>query len=312
MRVTEADKRPLWKRALRILLWIVLAILLLLAGLIGWNWNLVQRTLLGGVEIYETTPPTLPADIKRPAILVFSKTNGFRHEEAIPAANALLERLAGDNGWGVYRTENGAAFTPAILARFDAVVFNNVSGDVFTADQKAAFKAFVEQGGGYVGLHAAGDNSHRWGWFVTNLIGAEFTGHPMNPQFQQAAVRIEDKGHPATAGLPDAWRRVDEWYSFASSPRDKGFHILATLDEASYSPKGLFGSDLAMGADHPIAWWNCAGKGRVLYSALGHTAETFAEPPYRRHLLGALKWALRLDGNGCGTNVLPQQPGQRQ
>lgn len=299
MMAAQAGKQSWGRRLLRALLWLALAFALLLGGVVAYNWTLVQRLFLGGLKVYETSAPALPADLKRPAILVFSKTNGFRHEEAIPAANRALEQMASDSGWGYVQTENGATFTPGNLARFDAVVFNNVSGDVFTPDQKAAFKAFVEGGGGYVGIHAAGDSSHTWDWFARNLIGAHFIGHPMRPQFQKATVRIEDGGHPATAGLPRQWSHTDEWYSFASSPRARGFHILATLDEASYSPRGLFGGDLAMGRDHPIAWWNCAGKGRVFYTAIGHTAESYGEPVGRHMLLGAVKWALDGEGNAC-------------
>lgn len=289
-------------------MWLVLAVGLLFAGAVALNWDLIRRVFLGGVKVYEIVPPSLPAALRRPAILVFSKTNGFRHEEAIPVANRMLAQMARDNGWGFYKTENGAVFTPGILSRFDAVVFNNVSGDVFTPDQKAAFKAFVERGGGYVGIHAAGDNSHSWDWFVQNLIGAKFIGHPMRPQFQKATVRIEDSTHPATVGLPATWSRTDEWYSFDSSPRARGFHILVTLDEASYSPKGLFGNDLAMGRDHPVAWWCCAGRGRVFYTAMGHTAASYAEPNNVRMLLGAVKWALGGDGAEC-RGAVPRKGG---
>lgn len=299
--MTEAvAKKPLWKRLLRILMWLILAFVLFMAVQVWRNWDTIQRVFLGGVKVYETTAPALPADLKRPAILVFSKTNAFRHEEAIPAANALLAQMAEDNDWGYFQTENGAAFNPEMLARFDAVVFSNTSGDVFTADQRAAFKAFLENGGGYVGIHAAGDNSHvAWDWYMTSVIGTTFTGHPMSPQFQQATVRVEDKAHPATAGLPAEWKRTDEWYSFDKSPRAKAFNILATLDETTYNPEGPFGQKLRMGKDHPIIWWNCVGKGRVLYSALGHTAETFAEPLYRQWLLGSVNWVLRKEGSGC-------------
>lgn len=280
----------------------VLLLVLLVVFAIGlWrNWDTVQRVFLGGMKVYETKPPKLPADFKRPAILVFSKTNAFRHEEAIPAANALFDSLAAEQGWGVFKTENGAAFSPEILARFDAVVFSNTSGDVFTPDQRAAFKAFVENGGGWVGIHAAGDNSHAdWAWYMDKVIGTTFTGHPMDPQFQEAAVRIEDRTSPATRDLPAEWRRTDEWYSFDKSPRKPGISVLATLDETTYKPGSFFGTELAMGKDHPIVWARCVGKGRAIYSALGHTAATYAEPTYRQHLKGALNWALKLDGTGC-------------
>ena len=61
------------------------------------------------------------------------------------------------------------------------------------------------------------------------------------------------------------------------------------------------GTSLAMGKDHPIAWWRCAGKGRVLYTAGGHTAATFAEPDYRQLLAGAINWAMKQEGEACGT-----------
>lgn len=288
------------RKTLKILGIILLFVIVFFAIQLWRNWDTVQRTMLGGVKIYETTPPQVPADLPRPAILVFSKTNGFRHEEAIPAGNLLLAKIAKDNGWGYFQTENGATFSPELLKHFDAVVFNNTSGDVFTPDQRAAFKAFLENGGGYLGIHAAGDNSHKaWDWYMTQVIGTTFIGHPIDPQFQKATIRVEDKTNPATRALADGWERTDEWYSFDKSPRRPGINILATLDESTYQPGSFFGKELAMGKDHPIIWSRCVGRGRMLYSALGHTAATFAEPEYQGMLRGALLWTLRKDGVGC-------------
>lgn len=292
------------RKILKVVMWLLLALVAFIAFNTWRNWDTIQRVFLGGLKVYETTPPALPANIARPAILVFSKTNGFRHEEAIPAGNAMLRKLAADNGWGYFQTENGATFSPAILARFDAVIFNNTSGDVFTPDQRAAFKGFVESGGGWVGIHAAGDNSHEaWPWYVDNVIGTHFTGHPLNPQFQDATMHVEDRSHPATHHLGPTLVRNDEWYSFDKSPRREGVHILATLDEKTYVQKGPFGQELSMGADHPIAWWRCLGKGRALYTAGGHTAASFSEPAYSGLIAGAVRWALKLEGEGCSQNV---------
>jgi uncharacterized protein len=288
----------------RVVLWGALLLLVFFLISVAMNWSKIQRIFLGGVKVYESVPPQLPAELPRPAILVFSKTNGFRHEEAIPAANALFAGYARDHGWGHFQTENGATFRPEILARFDAVVFNNVSGDVFTPEQRQALRSFIENGGGFVGIHGSGgDISYDWDWYVEHLIGAQFIGHPMDPQFQRATVRVEDRTHPATRDLPEVWQRTDEWYSFEGSPRAKGYHVLASLDESTYSPKGPFNQDLKMGKDHPIAWWHCSGQGRVLYSALGHTASSYAEPEHRQLLLGATRWALGQEGEGCGTKA---------
>jgi len=243
----------------------------------------------------------IPDDLPPVSILVFSKTAGYRHEEAIPAANAMFRRIARERGWGLVATEDAALFQPDTLSRFAAVVFNNVSGDVFTPAQRQALEAYVEAGGGFVGFHGSGGDPHYdWQWYVRDLIGAQFIGHPMDPQFQMASLDVEDHGHPATATLPDRWSTEDEWYAFEASPRPQpGLHVLMTLDETSYANKRVDGRDLAMGEDHPVAWWHCVGEGRVFYSALGHQAKTYSEPNYIMLLAGATAWATRQSGSGC-------------
>lgn len=284
---------------------LVVLVLLVALGVFAWrNWDTLQRVAFGGLHVHESIPPELPADLPRPAFLVFSKTNAFRHVEAIPAANALFAEVARQKGWGVFETENGAAFTPQILSRFDAVVFSNTSGDVFDAGQQAALQTFLEHGGGFVGIHAAGDNSHAgWRWYMDSILGTTFTGHPMHPQFQEALVTTEDAGHPVTQGLPASWRRTDEWYSFDRSPRATGAHVLVTIDEKTYKQVGLLGGNLSMG-DHPMVWTRCIGpaggkQGRMVYSAFGHTAASYAEPEHRQLLVNALAWAMRQAGTEC-------------
>ncbi|MCP1471778.1 hypothetical protein J3E64_003491 [Sphingobium sp. OAS761] len=276
-----------------------MAALLLLAGIgVALNWDLIRQTALGGYHDHDTVAPALPAGLHRPAILVFSKTNAFRHVEAIPAANELVRAIAARRGWSVFVTENGAAFEPSILSHFDAIMFNNATGDIFTPAQQAALRAWMESGGSFVGLHAAGDGSIPWPWYRERVIGAAFVGHPMNPQFQPGLVRFEDRSHPATRTLPARLSRTDEWYHFQRSPRHD-VHVLAVLDEASLANRKIFGRDLSMGSDHPIAWWRCAGKGRVFYTAMGHRAESYDEPAMRAMIAGALDWAVGREAPAC-------------
>lgn len=294
------ETRAVLKTLKRIVMWVLFATLVLLAIGLARNRDIVQRVFLGGLHVHETVPPTIPTDLRHPAVLVFSKTNAFRHDEAIPAGNAFFAQLAKEKGWGYFQTENGAAFSPEVLARFDAVIFNNASGDLFSSDQQQALKTFIENGGGYVGLHAAGDNSHEgWPWYQNELIGAKFTMHTMKPQFQQATVTTEDKAHPVTAGLPATWQRTEEWYSFDKSPRTKGYGVLVTVDEKTYNPEGMFGKNLRMGADHPVVWWHCQKAGRALYTVFGHRAGAFAESETRTLLTNAAGWALNRDGTDC-------------
>ena len=45
--------------------------------------------------------------------------------------------------------------------------------------------------------------------------------------------------------------------------------------------------------DHPMSWTRPIGRGLSWYTALGHEAALYADPTYRRHLLGGLVTAIR-------------------
>ena len=170
----------------------------------------------------------------------------------------------------------------------------------------------MERGGGFVGVHGtAGDPVYFWNWYVDALIGARFAGHPMNPQFQDARVVIDDPAHPVARGLPREWVMNDEWYSFENNPRATGSHVIARLDESTYKPEG-FGHNLRMG-DHPIAWTRCIGKGRTIYLAIGHRPETYSERHYVAMLETAVDWAAVSGKADCpigNANATPPE-GQR-
>lgn len=287
------------KWLLRILVGLIVIILILAA------YGYYQARSRGFLRdpVYDQVPPEI-GTLKHPAVLVVSKTNSFIHKEAIPAAESLIKKLGEENGWSVYITENGAVHNDQDLARFDTVIWNNVTGDILTESQKDAFKRYLKRGGGWIGLHGAGDNSHSWPWYVDTLIGATFIGHPMDPQFQEASVIIESPESYTMQHLSSPWQRVDEWYSFASSPRSNDRTILATLDESTYIPE-QFGKDMRMGDDHPIVWQRCVEKGRAFYSAMGHTAESFnSDGPHIEMLKRAIEWTAGLVPNACQDNKI--------
>ncbi|UFQ20450.1 MULTISPECIES: ThuA domain-containing protein [Streptomyces] len=214
-------------------------------------------------------------------VLVFSKTAGFRHD-SIPAGVAAVRELGAEGGFAVDATEDAAAFTAENLRRYDAVVWLSTTGDVLDTAQQRAFEGYIRGGGAYVGVHAAADTEYDWP-FYAGLAGAYFQSHPA---IQRAKVHAEDHAHPATSHLgTGAWERTDEWYNYRSNPRARA-RVLASLDESSYAGGTMSG-------DHPIAWCQSDYQGgRSFYTGGGHTKESYAEPAFRRHLLGGLRWAV--------------------
>jgi type 1 glutamine amidotransferase len=46
-------------------------------------------------------------------------------------------------------------------------------------------------------------------------------------------------------------------------------------------------------APNPISWSHEFEGGRVFYTGMGHTPESYSEDFFLRHVEGGLKWALR-------------------
>ncbi|MEV6957976.1 ThuA domain-containing protein [Streptomyces sp. NPDC051207] len=212
-----------------------------------------------------------------PRLLVFTRTTDYRHD-SIPAAVAALRTL-GD--FDVTATEDPAVLE-ASLDDFAAVVFLSTSGEVLTPAGRDRLAAYVEAGGGFVGVHAAACTEYDWPYYG-ELLGARFDRHPA---LQPGRAVVEDRDHPATRHLPAVWHFTDEWYDFRTNPRP-AVRVLVSADETSYEGGG-------MGEDHPLAWCREQGRGRVFYTALGHTPEAYRDPDFRSHLLGGITWAARL------------------
>ena len=284
--------KPLYRKILQYCLALVLILVIASLAYIRHLgiWNIVFPS-----HKHETVAPEIPLTIEQPAILLFTKTNSFRHVKGIAAGASFFKSLAPERGWSVFHTENSAVFNAEDLSRFDVVMFHNASGDTLSKDQQQEFQHWLQAGGGWVGTHSAGDGSHQdWPWYVENLIGAKFTAHIMGPQFQLAQVRNELPEHPAMAGLPAHWQHEEEWYSWEESPNRQDFVVLATIDEDSYTPvQKLFDSevDLRMGY-HPVVWSRCIDKGRAIYSAMGHAAEAYDNAEHRQLLANAIAWAM--------------------
>jgi cytochrome c len=259
------------------------------------------RVLLPFVALAFLLPNCSTNDIP-PRILVFSKTEGYRHD-CIPAANAALRKLCIANGIAVDTTEDAADFTAKNLRRYNAVVFLCTTGDVLTPAQETDFERYIQAGGGYVGIHSATDTEYGWTWYG-GLVGAYFSSHPAQ---QEATLHIDNHDHSATKHLPGKeWKRFDEWYNFKSlNPNVK---VLLSLDETSYK-----GGDMCQpgqtGACHPASWYHNYDGGRSFYTALGHTKESYAEQAFLQHVLGGIHYAIgkkkRLDYTDCRTPELP-------
>jgi type 1 glutamine amidotransferase len=136
--------------------------------------------------------------------------------------------------------------------------------------------AFVNGGGGFVGVHSATDTLYTWPEYG-NLVGAYFREHPWT---QAATVIVEDSAHPAVSGIGGTFVIDEEFYTFQENPRGR-VRVLLSLDASSVGATG----------DYPLAWTRTMGQGRVYYNALGHFAATWADGRFVTQIRAALRWA---------------------
>ena len=214
-------------------------------------------------------------------VLIFSKTLGFRHK-SINDGIVAIKKLGVENGFIADTTENAANINKENLKNYKAIIFLSPTGEFFNEEQKVAFRDYIRGGGAFVGIHAATDCLFKWEWYG-KMIGGYFINHPAT---QEAVLNITDTKHPATKSIISPWKRKDEWYNFRyTNPNIK---VLLKLDESSYNG----GKN---GANHPIAWYHKFEGGRVFYTGLGHTPESYTSDEYfLKHLLGGIKYALNM------------------
>jgi len=211
------------------------------------------------------------------SVMVFSKTEGFRHD-CIEVGIKSIQKLGKENDFKVDMTEDSKVLISG-LNNYDVIIFLNTTGNILTDTQQEKFEKYIQKGGGFVGIHSATDTEYDWPWYG-KLVGAYFLNHPKQ---QQATIDIINQDHLSTFFLGKEWSKFDEWYNFKDMNPD--VNILMKLDENSY--KGGKNGD-----NHPIAWFHEYDGGRVFYTGLGHTKESYQNPKFLKHVLGGINYAM--------------------
>jgi type 1 glutamine amidotransferase len=213
-------------------------------------------------------------------VLIFSLTKGYHHASIADGIEAIT-KWGKEDSFDVDTTTDPAKFTNDNLKQYKAVIFLSPTGnDLFNADEQKAFVQYIQNGGGFVGIHAATDCLYTWDWYG-KLVGAYFTKHP---KIQQATLMLTGKKHLSIKGLPQTWQHTDEWYNFKNVNPE--MTTLLTVDEKSYT-----GGE--MGAVHPMSWYHNFEGGRAFYTALGHTKEDYTtDALFKAHVLNGIKYAM--------------------
>jgi uncharacterized protein len=211
-----------------------------------------------------------------------------------------------------FRKTTGVAVEPESLGRvnaetlkkFDCVLFFT-TGNPLANDEIESLVKWVKAGGAIAGTHCGSDTLYPakdrpWNEAYGELIGAYFRGHP--PGFQKIKIKVEDAKHPAAKSFKDGDPYEDEMYIFRDAPYSRNkLHIILSVNEDSVGSLLQKNKSLARtDNDYAISWCQEIEKGRSFYTSLGHRKEVWKDPRYQDHLVGGLRWAMKLE-NGDAT-----------
>jgi hypothetical protein len=255
-------------------------------------------------------PPPHAKQIHLKHVLVISQTKGFQHD-SISTAMAAIYDMGKESGlWDTeLRTDTELLTKKEFkgnnaknLNYFDVLIFASTTGELDMDDsQKADMLSFIhDDGKGFVGIHAALDTNYKWPEYG-EMIGGWFDQHPW--MTFNAPIINEDPSFPAVRHFPAEFVKYDEIYQPKDWSRDK-VNVLLSLDPNKLNYENnprIHRTD----HDFPVAWSKMYGKGRVFYSTLGHTEESWSDPDIRKMYFEAIKWALGMTDGSTASHPRP-------
>ncbi len=202
-----------------------------------------------------------------------------------------------------------AAAVPALWAKWRpkfsnyAVVVSNYNGERWPDEVRAAFQAYVKNGGGFVSYHAANNSFPDWpeynemsgvgGWggrdeksgpylrlratgWIKDLTAGKGGSHGPQHEF---IVDVRDPQHPIVAGLPVQWMHAkDELYDSLRGPA-----VNVTVLASAMSNR--------TNEHEPMLMVIPYGKGRVFHTTLGHFVDAVNGVGFQVTLQRGVEWA---------------------
>ncbi len=150
-----------------------------------------------------------------------------------------------------------------------------------TEEQGKAIQEFVQAGGGLYAYH----NSSNVSVFSKNfreVMGGAYLGHPPLRPFR---VKVVNHEHPITQGINDFIVNDEQHYmTYDKDPKD----VLLRSENIDGLKFETYGTTACGG------WAYDYGKGRVVFTAVGHTLHALWQPEYYKIQKNAVRWLLRM------------------
>lgn len=220
------------------------------------------------------------AQQKKIKVLIVTGGHGFKHKPFYEVFNSIPS-IAYDT---LVQPQANALIASPEVNKYDVLVFYDMV-EVISPEQQEAYMSLLKKGASMIFLHHSLVSYQDWPEFI-KIVGGQYHTHPVvvNGDTLKASyehdvsipVKVEEKKHPVTKGIPD-FEIVDEVYG--------GAEILPRVTPllSTTHPKSM----------RYLAWINHYGNSDVIYIQLGHGPSGYSNPNFRKLIRQAIEWSAK-------------------
>lgn len=227
----------------------------------------------------------LQAQTTEPAFRViafYTAKSDQAHISFVHEANAWFPKLAAAHKFSYDSTSNWNNLNAGFLKKYKVVLFLDTRPEV--PAQRAAFRKYMENGGGWMGFHFSAfaltpsEFNMDWDWYHSVFLGSgAYKSNTWRPV--PAFLRIEDPKHAATKYLGQLIKApANEWYRWENDLRkNPSIDILMAIDSSSFPlGTGPKKDEIWHSGYYPVIWSNRNYK--MIYANLGHNDMNYEHP----------------------------------
>ncbi|MFC1409613.1 ThuA domain-containing protein [Streptacidiphilus sp. N1-12] len=208
---------------------------------------------------------------------------GWEGHAPVRCTEIFLPALTGA-GFAVTVSEDLDVYRDRELLAGTDLIVQCWSIGTLTPEQSEGLVAAVHAGTGFAGWHGGLVGTFTDSTDYLRMVGGLFLHHPDEHISYGVRIEPEQADHPVVAGLSDFTVHTEQYWMLTDAHNTT---LASTVIEPGRSGQGEAAVRM------PVVWTREWGRGRVFFSAIGHSPSDLLTPTVRTLTTRGLLWAAR-------------------